>query len=257
MDLKTKPEKNIGSKEHPIPTSRKLTKRALLAEHLKAIPDADFSRYRKASNQHQPSPYVINLLSARGMNFDAFKIALFLFDRYLIKNNFKKDFVVSTSLDTFIDNRIGSKTQCYFGKKNNPVAFKMPFPSLIQILKKENVILEETDVEDTVAKEADVKETGAEETGAKEGNTTVQKKKLIDHLRVLHDLGLITLTEISSKTYDESDAAETIKFVHIALNKGFTEAKINLKWDKPAKEGAVVKQKIKNAKQKAMEKGLT
>lgn len=218
MDNKKSSKPKVGSKKNPIPLSSKLSIRTLLEKHMPTIPDSDFARYKK--NDRRGSSYVMNLITARGVNLDELRIALFLFDNYTdYKKIFGTEHVFSISDSPFQDNELGERSHCYFGAVSNPQKFKMPFPSLTNMLHKVNII--------------------------------VENKDILKSLNTLHDLGIITLSEYRHKMLIDGSENEGVHFVHLSLNRGIESARLNLKWGKPVKNKEPVEETMQRRKLKS------
>ncbi|ABI40285.1 hypothetical protein Shewmr4_3217 [Shewanella sp. MR-4] len=208
-----------GKQGNPLILSKKMIDRTLLKIHMPTCLNADFSKFSKNSGEDNYANHVLNIISARELSLDEMKLALFLFERYFQEKN-------ATELELFYLPNPESLQQTtpilkyiYAKSPSKSKVHKYPAPtkSLADILKKYNILLE-------------------------------NDKNLLEYLRKLHNLGLVTITEVKyppenekgmKKNHNNSD-----EYVFVELNLGVYSAKIHTRWGKPKKEKTVAKHKL-------------
>ncbi|WP_351000171.1 hypothetical protein [Shewanella sp. TB7-MNA-CIBAN-0143] len=196
----------IGTENNPILLEKRLSDRRLLKEHMPSVESADLARYAKASIKN--AQHVMNLISTPTLDIDELKVALFLFEHWVNQENWIDQQVFSIKNQFKTDN-FGSNGGIYFSQSSSglhPQQFKKPKYNLLQLLNKQNISL----------------------------------KKNCDLLKILtklHDFALLTLTQVNinfclNKSLPAPNSITT-EYVHIVLNIGVVNSKLNLKWGKP------------------------
>jgi hypothetical protein len=207
-------QSSIATENNPTLLTKRLSDRPLLQEHMPSVDSADLAKYAKQTtydNQH-----VINLLSTPTLTLDELKVALFLFERGINRDEWIDDEVISIKTNNNKDENIGDNGKIYF--KNSPTSkifFKYPIPktNLLDLLTKHNITLENS------------------------GN-------ILNILARLHNFGFLTLTLVNESSsinnidYPSQQQQET-KYVHIVLNFGVVSSKLSCKWGKPKKENKI------------------
>jgi len=212
---------SIGTKNNPIILHKKLSSRPLLIKHMPTTNTPDFSKFSKGSG---PTNHVLNIITAKELSLDEIKIALFIYELYCFDMLMDIELVVirveNSVKETLIaPQNIYAKSPSLKEVKNiyakspslkEVTKYPIPKTTLLEMLKKENVILE-------------------------------QPRNLLAYLNKLHDLGLITLTAFS--LIDDIERIEnnslSIEYAFIELNSGIMNAKIHRRWGKPKNEKSV------------------
>ncbi|MGR3971031.1 hypothetical protein [Shewanella sp. 1180_01] len=197
----------IGTENNPILLEKRLSDRILLKEHMPSVESADLARYAKASTKH--AQHVMNLLSTPTLSLDELKVALFLYEHWANQDDWVEQQVFSIKTNQFKTDNFGSNGDLYFSQsKSSPhrQKFKKPKNNLLQLINKTNITLD---------KDCD----------------------LLKILTKLHDFALLTLTQVNidfclNKLPQTTNSIIT-EYVHVVLNKGVVNSKLNLKWGKP------------------------
>ena len=199
---------SIGTKNNPIILHKKLSSRPLLIKHMPTTNTPDFSKFSKGSG---PTNHVLNIITAKELSLDEIKIALFIYELYCFDMLMDIELVV-IRVENSVKETLIAPQNIYAKSPSLKEVTKYPIPktTLLEMLKKENVILE-------------------------------QPRNLLAYLNKLHDLGLITLTAFS--LIDDIERIEnnslSIEYAFIELNSGIMNAKIHRRWGKPKNEKSV------------------
>jgi hypothetical protein len=201
-----KAQGSVGTENNPILLEKRLSDRRLLKEHMPSVESADLARYAKASTKN--AQHVMNLISTPTLSIDELKVALFLFEHSVNQDNWIEQQVFSIKTNQFKTDNFGSNGGLYFSQSSSglhPQQFKKPKDNLLQLINKKNISLE---------KNCD----------------------LLKILTKLHDFALLTLTQVNidfclNKSLPAPNSITT-EYVHIVLNIGVVNSKLNLKWGK-------------------------
>lgn len=200
--------KKDGTKNNPIVLHKKLSSRSLLSKHMPTTNTPDFSKFSKGNGL---TNHVMNIITAKELSLDEMKIALFIYEQYCFGMLMGIE-LVALRVENSVKEALIAPKNIYAKSPSLKEVTKYPIPktTLLEMLKKENVILE-------------------------------QPKNLPTYLNKLHDLGLITLTVFSLKNDIEriENNSVSIEYAFIELNSGIINAKIHRRWGKPKNEKPV------------------
>ncbi len=214
MDIDMDIEK-LGTKDHPIILTKKITERALLKKHMPTSETPDFARFSKNSEYLH---HVLNIIAAKEINADEIKLALFLYELYCFEKISEIELI---DITLSIDNQQENPSPKYIYAKSPALEkvkkYLKPKTSFFHMLKKENIILD-------------------------------APEQIHMYLTKLHDLGLLTLTTVPyGNDIPNVDAkCQGTRYAFIELNRGVINVKINRRWGMQKQEKNQTNSKEKN-----------